>query len=67
MGWKSLHAVDNRAARLPQPPKVVKKISTADAGFLNWLKEQEPAVEWDEGRKKSYLAILNARRKEAYE
>ena len=64
---ESTRSCDNRAARPPQPPKVVKKISTADAGFLNWLKEQEPAVEWDEGRKKRYLAILNARRKEAYE
>lgn len=64
---ESTRSCDNRAARPPQPPKVVKKISTADAGFLNWLKEQEPAVEWDEGKKKRYLAILNARRKEAYE
>ena len=64
---ESTRSCDNRAARPPQPPKVVKKISTADAGFLNWLKEQEPAVEWNEGRKKTYLAILNARRKEAYE
>ena len=63
---ESTRSGDNRAARLPQPPKVVKKISTADAGFLSWLNDQEPAVEWEEGKKK-YLVLLNAGRKEAYE
>jgi hypothetical protein len=57
---------DNRAAGLPQHPKVLKKISSADAGLLGWLMDQQPAVDFDEGKKK-YLAIVNTRRKEAYE
>jgi hypothetical protein len=63
---ESAHSWDNRATQLPQPPKVLKKISPADAGFLSWLVDHQPAVDFDEGKKK-YLAMVNARRKETYE
>ena len=49
---ESTRSCDNRAARPPQPPKVVKKISTADAGFLNWSRSKN--LLWNgmkEGRK----------------
>jgi hypothetical protein len=62
---ESTHICDNRAARLPQPPKVLKKISSADAGFLGWLMNQQPAVDFEVGKKK-YVAMVNARRKEKY-
>jgi hypothetical protein len=42
-----------------------KKINAADASFLMWLKDQQPPLPLEEGRKQ-YVDEINVRRKERY-
>jgi hypothetical protein len=49
----------------PTPPKVLKMTNAADASFLMWPTEQQPALSLEEGRKKC-VDEINVRRRERY-
>jgi hypothetical protein len=49
----------------PVPPKNLKKNNAADANFLLWFQDHQPALSLDE-EKKIYVEEVNVRRKAKY-